>query len=72
MEELNVAVDGTTITVTMRGTSLRTSFFKNPEAPGVLQRLSASRDSEADISIRDFETLAWEAANAKARELGWL
>jgi hypothetical protein len=23
------------------------------------------------LSHREFETLAWEAANAKARELGW-
>ena len=29
-------------------------------------------DSEAPITLGEFQTLAWEAANEKARDLGWV
>jgi hypothetical protein len=29
-------------------------------------------DSEAPITFKEFRTLAWEAANERARELGWV
>ena len=29
-------------------------------------------DSEASITFKEFRTLAWEAANEKARDLGWV
>jgi hypothetical protein len=29
-------------------------------------------DSDAPINSREFRTLAWEAANEKARDLGWV
>ena len=72
MEKLSVAVDGSTIIVTMPGTSFQATYFKDPDAPGIQQDLSMAKDSDAAIATREFETLAWEAANAKARELGWI
>jgi hypothetical protein len=29
-------------------------------------------DSEASTTFKEFRTLAWEAANERARELGWV
>jgi hypothetical protein len=29
-------------------------------------------DSEAPITLKEFRAVAWEAANEKARELGWI
>jgi hypothetical protein len=29
-------------------------------------------DSEAPITLKEFRSLAWEAANARAYELGWI
>lgn len=72
MEELEIEVDGTTIIVTMPSTSFQASFFKHPDEPRLLQNPSAAKDSGADISTKEFEALAWEAANARARELGWI
>ena len=72
MEELIVKVDGTTIIVTMPGTSFQATYFKEPDGPGIQQDLSMTKDSDAALTTREFETLAWEAANAKARELGWI
>ena len=32
----------------------------------------ASADPDAPINSSDFRALAWEAANIKAREIGWI
>jgi hypothetical protein len=31
-----------------------------------------AEDSEAPMTFQEFRTLAWEAANEKARDLGWV
>jgi hypothetical protein len=31
-----------------------------------------AEDAEAPITIGEFRALAWEAANQKARDLGWV
>jgi len=31
-----------------------------------------AEDSEAPMTFKEFRTLAWEAANEKARDLGWV
>jgi hypothetical protein len=36
------------------------------------QWTSGADDSEATITIGGFRALAWEAANQKARDLGWV
>ena len=41
-------------------------------APGLVQSDYMTDDKDASSSRREFEELAWEAATAKARELGWI
>jgi hypothetical protein len=72
MAELNVEVEGRYIVVTMPGTSYRASYFKSSGAPGLMQSDYTEDDKEAILSRNEFIALAWDAANAKARELGWL
>jgi hypothetical protein len=68
---LKTEVEGERIVVTLPGTSFRAIYYKNPDAPGLLQSPIMSHDSSAPISRSEFEALAWKAANKKARELGW-
>jgi hypothetical protein len=72
-KSLSVSVEGTSIVVTMPGTSFRATFFKTAEEPRLTQSSAMSVEKEAPAQTRtEFETFAWEAANAKARELGWI
>ena len=67
---LRVEVQGPYIVVAMRGTCLRAKFRKQ-EAPWLVMD-EYEGDSEASITFKEFRTLAWEAANERARELGWV
>jgi hypothetical protein len=67
---LRVEVQGPYILVAMRGTCLRAKFRKQ-EAPWLAMDEYAE-DSEAPMTFQEFRTLAWEAANEKARDLGWV
>ena len=67
---LRVEVRGTYILVAMRGTSLRAKFRKQ-EAPWLAMD-ECEEDRGAPITLQEFRALAWEAANAKARDLGWV
>ena len=67
---LRVEVQGHYILVAMRGTCLRAKFRKQ-DAPWLAMD-EYKEDSEALISFKEFRTLAWEAANERARELGWV
>lgn len=69
---LEVNVDGHLIIVTMPGACFRATYFLSPEPTTLTQSNIMVTDGHADISRSDFETRAWEAANAKARELGWI
>jgi hypothetical protein len=74
VSDLRVEVQHGHIVVTMAGTHLCAMFGKSPnplerrlvELPIVLT------DHAARLSTADFERMAWDAANAKARELGWM
>jgi hypothetical protein len=68
--DLRVEVRGPYILVSMRGTCLRAKFRKQ-EAPWLAMD-EYEEDSEASITFKEFRTLAWEAANERARELGWV
>ena len=65
--KLRVEVQGSYILVAMRGTCFRARYRKQ-DAPW----LAMAEDSEAPITFWEFRTLAWEAANEKARDLGWV
>ena len=67
---LRVEVQGPYIVVAMRGTCLRAKF-RRQEAPWLVMD-EYEEDSEASTTFKEFRTLAWEAANERARELGWV
>ena len=68
--KLRVEVQGSYILVAMRGTCFRARYWKQ-DAPW-LAIDEWVEDSDAPISSREFRALAWEAANEKARDLGWV
>ena len=70
--QLKAELEGEQIVVTLPGTSFRAAYYKNPDAPGLKQSPATSDDKSAAITHKEFETLAWKAANAKARKLGWI
>jgi hypothetical protein len=67
-----VELDGDLITVTLPGTNYRALFRLSPDEPRLIRASQLSVDKAAPMSHQDFEAMAWEAANAKASEVGWL
>jgi hypothetical protein len=65
---LRVEMQGRYILVAMRGTCLRAKFRKQ-DAPWLAMD-EYTEDADASVTLKEFRTLAWEAANEKARELG--
>jgi hypothetical protein len=65
------AMDGR-IVVSMPGTSFRAAYFRSITESGLTRCEFLDVDRGASISREEFEALAWEAAMAKARELGWI
>jgi hypothetical protein len=70
--QLRAELEGEHIIVTLPGTSFRATYYKDPDAPGLKQSPAISDDKSAAITHKEFEALAWKAANEKARELGWM
>jgi hypothetical protein len=68
--KLKVEVQGAHILVAMRGTCFRAKYRKQV-APW-LALDDWAEDADAPITFKEFYALAWEAANEKARELGWV
>jgi len=59
------------ISVAMRGTCFRVRYRKQ-EAPWLVAHEYGPDDPGARVTLSEFRALAWAAANAKARELGWI
>jgi hypothetical protein len=71
--DFHVEVEDEHIVVTMVDTAFRATFFRAKDEPRLIQSAAISVEKEAPSARRkEFEALAWEAANAKARELGWI
>jgi hypothetical protein len=70
--EIMVEVADDRLVVTLDGTSYRAFFYKDPDEPRLVQEEFLAVDKAVPIRHEDFEAMAWEAANAKARELGWI
>jgi hypothetical protein len=70
-QNLIVEIQAREIVVRMRGTTLRAAYVKGA-SPWLAMRDLASFDPDAPINSTDFRALAWEAANVKAREIGWI
>ena len=68
---LSVEVQGTHILVVLRGTCFRAKYRKQ-EAPWLATDELGPDDPEAPITLSEFRSLAWTAANERARELGWI
>jgi hypothetical protein len=70
--KINVDVEGDLLVVSMPGTSYRAIYFRSPDESKLIQAPNLAVDKEAPMRHEEFEAMAWEAANAKARELGWI
>ena len=68
---LRVEVRGNTIMVAMRGTCFRAKYRKQ-EAPWLATHEYGPDDPEAAVTFSEFRNLAWQAANDRARQLGWV
>jgi hypothetical protein len=68
---LTVDVQGIHILVVLRGTCFRAKYRKQ-EAPWLATEEYGPDDPDAPISLSEFRSLAWEAANKTARQLGWI
>jgi len=68
-----VEVVGEEIVVTMPGTNFVVRYARSNHAPGlVATSFAGRRDQAADVTLPAFLAQAWKAANAKAKELGWI
>ena len=67
---LRIEVQGSYILVALRGTCFRAKYRKQ-DAPWLVMDEYAE-DPEASITFKEFRSLAREAANEKARHLGWV
>jgi len=67
---LRIEVEGSCILVALRGTCFRAKYRKQ-NAPWLAMD-EYSEDPEASITFKEFRSLAWEAANERARQLGWV
>ena len=67
---LRIEVQGSYILVAMRGTCFRAKYRKQ-DAPWLAMD-EYVEDPEASTTFTEFRSLAWEAANERARQLGWV
>ena len=70
---LTVEVLGADIVVTMPGTGCRVVYTKTEDNKLVASTFSAPKvpGEKRGITFAKFLGLAWTAANAKAKEIGW-
>ena len=72
--KLTVEVLGADIVVTLPGTSCRVVYSKTADNKLVASTFSAPKapTEKRGITFAKFLGLAWTAANAKAKEIGWV
>lgn len=68
---LTVDVQGTHILVVLRGTCFRAKYRKQ-DAPWLATEEYGPDDPDAPMSLSEFRSLAWAAANEAAHQLGWI
>jgi hypothetical protein len=73
-KKVTVEVAGDVLVVTMPGTAFRIAYEKTEDNRLVASSFHARRreGQTHKVSFPKFLGLAWTAANAKARELGWI
>jgi hypothetical protein len=61
------------IVVTLPNSTYSVTYYKPPESPQLLARRIADRDDpRVAMTLSEFLTEAWKAANDRARGLGWI
>ena len=72
--DLHVEVQGDDIVVSLPGTSYVVTYYRATAFPQQLLTKSHSgrQDQNAPMTQAEFHARAWKAANAKAKELGWI
>jgi predicted alpha/beta hydrolase family esterase len=72
-DELRIEVLGDEITVFLPATSYGVTYYKPADSSQLLAKnYNSKNDSRAPITEAEFLARAWQAASAKARELGWI
>jgi len=71
-DPLSLDVQSATITVTMPGTRYSVTYQKNSANPHLVLTRSWIALHETSPAVVDFRARAFQAAVAKARELGWI
>ena len=73
-QKVTVQVAGHVLVVTMPGTTFSITYEKTDENQLVARSFQARKDLAEirKIAYPEFLRLAWPAANAKARALGWI
>ena len=70
---LSVEVQGDDIVVTLPGTSYVVTYYRAAAFPQqLLAKSHSGREDQGAPMQTEFHARAWKAANAKARELGWI
>ena len=70
--DLHVKFDGHEIIVTRPGTDMMTAYRKAPDRPNLVLTRSWLEPTVSSPEISEFRAQAFQAAVAKARELGWI
>jgi hypothetical protein len=72
-EQLRLEVIGDEIIVILPATSYGVAYYKPANEPQLLAKnFLSKKDSGAPMTQAEFLGRAWQAANDKARELGWI
>jgi hypothetical protein len=71
--DLKVEIVGDEIIVILPATSYGVTFYKPANSSRLVAKdFHPKADSQASFTEAQFLELAWQAANDKARELGWI
>ena len=71
--ELHIEVHNDKIFVSLPGSHYSVTYYKPADSPQLMARRGTDKDDPRVAMTRaEFLALAWQAANAKARELGWI
>jgi hypothetical protein len=70
--EMRVELEGDEIVVTKQGTRYLIAYRKSIDRPQLVITRSWMEPTTTAAGINEFRTQAWQAANSKARELGWI
>jgi len=70
--EVMIDVEGDMLVASLPGTSYRAIYLRSSDQSKIIQARGLAVDKEFPMAHKEFEALAWEAATAKARQLGWI